>query len=51
VGDGVAEERSGDIAAGQALAPEKAILEATQSGELPIDYMLRVMRDPTADDG
>ena len=29
---------------------EEAIREAKQSGELPLDYMLRVMRDPNADD-
>jgi hypothetical protein len=29
---------------------EQAILEAQQSGELPLDYMLRVMRDEGADD-
>jgi hypothetical protein len=29
---------------------EAAILEAQESGELPLDYMLRVMRDETATD-
>src|SRR5215472_13204439 len=29
---------------------EQAIREAQRSGELPLDYMLRVMRDESADD-
>ena len=29
---------------------EQAIREARQSGELPLDYMLRIMRDESADD-
>ena len=29
---------------------EQAIREAQQSGELPLDYMLRIMRDESADD-
>jgi hypothetical protein len=31
-------------------ADPKAIREGQQSGELPLDYLLRVMRDPNADD-